>query len=150
MGRIIAVYYQAYLSAFATSAYFNANTTAAMVPGQLYTPVTRALISVPHAAILGTLLLLLSILLSFALEAQRRLKLGGQHYVYKWRWCTILKHVMASSPELDEVVRGCEGKTESGVKEILRDRRFKLNANGRIDSDLVSPERPAREEPEDL
>jgi hypothetical protein len=130
MGDIIAVYYQAYLSAFAPYAYFDANTTAVVATGQLSIPVTRALISRLHATALGILLLLLSILLSYALYAQRRL--GPRHHVYRLRWSTILTHLMASSPALDKVIRGCERKTESDIKKILENMRFKLYANGRI------------------
>jgi len=131
MGGIIAVYYQAYLSAFAPSAYFNANTTAVVATGQLSIPVTRALISRLHATALGILLLLLSILLSHALYKQRHL--GPRHHVYRLRWCTILTHVMASSPVLDTVIRGCERRTESDIKKILEGMQFRLDANGRID-----------------
>ena len=130
MGSIIALYYQAYLSAFAPSVYFNANTTGVVVTGQLSTPVTRALVSSLHATILGVLLLLLSILLSHALYAQRRL--GPRHHVYKLRWSTILTHVMASSPMLDRVIQSCEGKTESDIKKRLENMRFRLDTNGRI------------------
>jgi len=115
MGGIIAVYYQAYLSAFSPTAYFNANTTAVVATtGQLSIPVTRALISGLHAIALGILLLLLSILLSNALYTQRHL--GPRHHVYRLRWSTILTHVMASSPVLDEVIRGCERMAESDIK----------------------------------
>jgi hypothetical protein len=130
MGGIIAIYYQSYLSAFAPSAYFNANTTAVMATGQLSTPVTRALISRLHATALGILLLLLSILLSHALYTQRYL--GPRHHVYRLRWSTILTHVMASSPVLDKVIRGCKRKTESDIKKKLESMRFRLGANGRI------------------
>jgi hypothetical protein len=131
MGSIIAVYYQAYLSAFAPSAYFSdANTTAVVAAGQLSTPVTRALISGLHATALGLLLLLLSVLLSHALYTQRHL--GPRHHVYRLRWSTILTHVMASSPVLDTVIRGCERKTESDIKKRLESMRFRLDANGRI------------------
>jgi hypothetical protein len=130
MGGIIAVYYQTYLSSFAPSAYFNANTTSVVVTGQLSTPVTRALISGLHATALGTLLLLLSILLSHALYTQRHL--GPRHHVYRLRWSTILTHVMASSPVSDKVIRGCERKTDSDIKKRLESMRFRLGANGRI------------------
>ena len=133
MGGIIAVYYQAYLSAFAPSAYFNTNTTAVVATGQLSTPVTRALISDLHATALGILLLLLSFLLSYALYTQRQLaKLGRQHHVYRLRWSTILTHVMASSPRLDRVIQGCERMTESNIKKRLENMRFRLDADGRI------------------
>ena len=130
MGGIIAVYYQSYLSSFAPSAYFNANATLVVATGQLSTPVTRALISGLHATALGILLLLLSILLSHALYAQRHL--GPRHHVYRLRWSTILTHVMASSPMLDKVIRGCERKTESDIKKRLESMRFRLGENGRI------------------
>jgi hypothetical protein len=130
MGGIIAVYYQSYLSSFAPSAYFNANATSVVATGQLSTPVTRALISGLHATALGILLLLLSILLSHALYAQRHL--GPRHHVYRLRWSTILTHVMASSPMLDKVIRGCERKTESDIKKRLESMRFRLGENGRI------------------
>ena len=130
MGSIIAVYYQAYLSAFAPSAYFNANTTAVVAIGRLSTPVTRALISGLHATTLGILLLLLSILLSHALYTQQHL--GPRHHVYRLRWSTILTHVMASSPVLDKVIQGCERRTESDIKNRLESMRFRLDADGRI------------------
>ena len=130
MGGIIAVYYQAYLSAFAPNAYFNPNATAVMATGQLSTPVTRAFISRLHATTLGILLLLLSIFLGHALYTQRRL--GPRHHVYRLRWSTILTHVMASSPALDNVIRGCERKTESDIKKRLENIRFRLDENGRI------------------
>jgi hypothetical protein len=130
MGGIIAVYYQSYLSSFTPSAYFNANATSVVATGQLSTPVTRALISGLHATALGILLLLLSILLSHALYAQRHL--GPRHHVYRLRWSTILTHVMASSPMLDKVIRGCERKTESDIKKRLESMRFRLGENGRI------------------
>jgi hypothetical protein len=130
MGGIIAVYYQSYLSAFTQSAYFNANTTVVTVEGHLSTPVTRALISGHHATALGILLLLLSILLSHVLYTQRYL--GSKHHVYRLRWSTILTHVMASSPVLDRVIRGCKRKTESDIKKKLESMRFRLDANGCI------------------
>jgi hypothetical protein len=130
MGGIIAVYYQAYLSAFAPSAYFNANTSVVVATGKLSTPVTRALISRLHAAVLGILLLLLSLLLSYTLYTHRHL--GPQHHVYRLRWSTILTHVMASSPLFDKVVRDCEGNTERDIKKKLESMRFRLSEDGRI------------------
>lgn len=132
MGSIIATYYQAYLSAFAPSAYFNANTAVAPVEvtGQLSTPVTRAMVSYIHAVILGVLLLLVSILLSHALYAQPCL--GPKSHVYRLRWSTILTHVMASSLLLEQVIRSCEGRTESAIKQILEGMQFRLDVNGRI------------------
>lgn len=130
MGGIIAAYYQAYLSAFAPYAYFSSNATAAVATGQLSIPVNRALISGLHATALGILLLLLTILLSHALYTQCHL--GPRHHVYRLRWSTILTHIMASSPVLDRVIRGCERKTEKDIKKRLENLRFRLDANGRI------------------
>jgi hypothetical protein len=41
-------------------------------------------------------------------------------------------HIMASSPVLDKVIRGCERRTESDIKKRLENMRFRLDANGRI------------------
>jgi catalase len=119
-------FYQAYLNAFAPSAYYNPSANAVAISGELSTHSARTVVSNSHAMALSILLLLLVVFLSILLFKQPPLNLNCQG--------TTLNHVMASghSPEVMSPLLGLE---EQQIPAKLRDLRFSVDDRGRIVTD---------------